>query len=397
MSQFKMPSLGADMEAGKLTEWLVKPGDAVKHGDIVAVVETQKGAIEIEIFEDGTVQSLLVQPGATVPVGTPMAEIRGLKEAPAPLPTPAPPASRPAAVPPPPSAMPAPSPVAAAGEIRVSPAARKLAAEKGIDLAGMIGSGPGGSIVFVDVEAALRAAAAPAAKPPTPEKPAAGGVDLGAMRTAIAAAMARSKREIPHYYLEHSIDMTAAQDWLARTNESRPPAERLLAGALLAKATALALRRFPEFNGFYEDGRFRPSTAIHVGIAIAIRGGGLVAPAIHDTATLSLDAVMAALRDLTARVRAGRFRGSELSDPTITLSSLGERGVEALYAVIYPPQVAILGMGKVVERPWVVDGAVRVRAVLTATLSADHRVSDGHKGALLLREIDALLQKPEAL
>jgi len=396
-----MPSLGADMEAGKLTEWLVKPGDTVKHGDIVAVVETQKGAIEIEVFEDGTVDSLLVQPGATVPVGTPLAEIRGPKEAAAaPAPAPKPAAPRPAAAPPAPSLAPAPVPAPAAPapsrESRVSPAARKLAAEKGIDLAGIAGTGPGGSIVYVDVEAALRAA--PASAPaPTVEKPAAGGIDLAAMRTAIAAAMARSKREIPHYYLEHSIDMTAAQDWLAKTNESRPPAERLLAGALLIRAVALALKRFPDFNGFYEDGRFRSSAAIHVGVAIAIRGGGLVAPAIHNTNTLAVDEVMAKLRDLTARVRAGRFRGSELSDPTITISSLGERGVEALYAVIYPPQVAILGMGKVVERPWIVDGEIRARAVLTATLSADHRVSDGHKGALLLREIDALLQKPEAL
>ncbi len=396
-----MPSLGADMEAGKLTEWLVKPGDTVKHGDIVAVVETQKGAIEIEVFEDGTVDSLLVQPGATVPVGTPLAEIRGPKEAAAaPAPAPKPAAPRPAAAPPAPSLAPAPVPAPAAPapsrESRVSPAARKLAAEKGIDLAGIAGTGPGGSIVYVDVEAALRAA--PASAPaPTVEKPAAGGIDLAAMRTAIAAAMARSKREIPHYYLEHSIDMTAAQDWLAKTNESRPPAERLLAGALLIRAVALALKRFPDFNGFYEDGRFRSSAAIHVGVAIAIRGGGLVAPAIHNTDTLAVDEVMAKLRDLTARVRAGRFRGSELSDPTITISSLGERGVEALYAVIYPPQVAILGMGKVVERPWIVDGEIRARAVLTATLSADHRVSDGHKGALLLREIDALLQKPEAL
>lgn len=401
MGQFKMPSLGADMEAGTLTEWLVKSGDAVKHGDIVAVVETQKGAIEIEIFEDGTVQSLLVQPGARVPVGVPMAEIRGLKEAavaaptPPPIPKPAPPAARPAAVPPF-AAAPAPVPPPAAGEIRISPAARKLAIEKGIDLARIAGSGPGGAIVYVDVEAALRAAPAPAARPTAAAKPAA-GVDLGAMRTAIAAAMARSKREIPHYYLEHSIDVTAALDWLARTNESRPPAERLLAGALLLKAVALALKRFPDFNGVYDAGAFRPSAAIHVGVAIAIRGGGLVAPAIHDTDTLSLDAVMAGLRDLTARVRAGRFRSSELADPTVTVSSLGERGVEALYAVIYPPQVAIIGMGRIVERPWVVGGEIRARSILKATLAADHRVSDGHKGALLLREIDALLQKPEAL
>ncbi len=398
MGLFKMPSLGADMEAGKLTEWMVKPGDRVKRGDIVAVVETQKGAIEIEVFQDGTVQSLLIEPGATVPVGTPMAEIAGAGEAATPTAAPPPAAPEPTTAPSPPVA---PAPVVPAGaERRVSPAARALAAEKGLDLTGIAGTGPEGAIVHADIEAALKGAAPTTPKQSAPKQPApkpAAGFDFGAMRTAIAAAMARSKREIPHYYLEHSIDMTAALAWLGRTNESRPPADRLLAGAMLIKAVAIALKRFPEFNGFYEDGQFRPGESVHLGVAIAIRGGGLVAPAIHDTDTLSLDDVMAALRDLTARVRAGRFRGSELSDPTITVSSLGERGVEALYAVIYPPQVAIIGMGSIVERPWVVDGKVAPRAVVTATLSADHRVSDGHRGALLLRKIDDLLQEPEAL
>lgn len=404
MGLFKMPSLGADMEAGKLTEWMVKPGDTVKRGDIVAVVETQKGAIEIEIFQDGTVQSLLIEPGTTVPVGTAMADISGVDEAAAPAPpspTPAPeetPAPSPA---PPAPAAPA-TAIPAAGERRISPAARALAAEKGVDLAGIAGTGPAGAVVYADVEAAPGGAAPAKPKQAAPKQAApgektVGGFDFGAMRTAIAAAMARAKREIPHYYLEQSIDMTAALAWLARTNEGRPPAERLLAGALLVKAVAAALKRFPEFNGFYEDGAFRHGEAIHVGVAIAIRGGGLVAPAIHDTDTLPLDDVMAALRDLTARVRAGRFRGSELSDPTITVSSLGERGVDALYAVIYPPQVAIIGMGSIVERPRVVDGKVVPRSVVTATLSADHRVSDGHRGALLLRKIEELLQKPEAL
>lgn len=382
MGLFKMPSLGADMEAGTLTEWMIMPGDAVKRGDIVAVVETQKGAIEIEIFEEGTVQSLLVEPGTTVPVGTPMADITGVGEPGAST------AEPPPAIEKPPAA--AATAIPATVDRRISPAARALAAEKGFDLADLSGTGPDGAIVYADVETALRGAAPILSKP-------APGADLSAMRIAIAAAMARSKREIPHYYLEHAIDMTAALDWLTRRNADRPPAERLLAGALPVKAVALALKRFPEFNGFFEQDSFHHSDAVHVGVAIAIRGGGLVAPAIHDTDTLPLDDVMARLRDLTARVRAGRFRGSELSDPTITVSSLGERGVEKLYAVIYPPQVAIIGLGKVVERPWVIDGKIEARSIVTATLSADHRVSDGHKGALLLRKIDDLLQEPEAL
>ena len=164
-----------------------------------------------------------------------------------------------------------------------------------------------------------------------------------------------------------------------------------------APLVALALHDFPEMNGFYTDGAFRPSKAIHLGTAIAIRGGGLVAPAIRDADTLTLDALMAALRDVVARTRAGRLRGSELFDPTVTVSSLGERGVERRYGSSYPPQVAIVGFGKVVTRPWVVDSAIGPRSILTMTLSADHRVSDGHAGALFLAEIGKLLEDPDKL
>lgn len=392
MAEFRMPSLGADMEAGKLVEWLKHPGDPVKRGDIVAVVETQKGAIEIEIFEDGVLERYLVEPGVEVPVGTPLAVIAKAGEAAAPAP-PSPPAPAPAAAPaqaPPPQPSPPPvaAPAVAAG--RASPAARKLAAERGVDLSRITGSGPGGAIVLADVEAA--AAPAPAEAPPRPS-----GFDFDQMRAAIAAAMSRSKREIPHYYLSNSVDVEAAANWVAAANLERPPERRLLIGALFAKATAKALKNFPEFNGAFQDGVFRPSPAIHVGVAVSIRGGGLVAPAIHDTADLALDDLMASMRDLISRVRAGRFRSSELTDPTITVSSLGERGVEALYGVIYPPQVALVGFGKIVPRPWAVGDALAVRQVVTSTLAADHRVSDGHRGALFLARIGELLQTPEAL
>ena len=152
--------------------------------------------------------------------------------------------------------------------------------------------------------------------------------------------MARSKREIPHYYLAHEIEMSACEDWLSRRNAERPPEERLLLGALLVKAVALAARKFPAFNGFYRDGKFEAAPSVHIGTAIAIRGGGLIAPAIHDVDRLSLDDLMMKMRELIERVRAGRIRSSEIADPTITVSSLGERGVETLYGIIYPPQVA---------------------------------------------------------
>jgi pyruvate dehydrogenase E2 component (dihydrolipoamide acetyltransferase) len=184
---------------------------------------------------------------------------------------------------------------------------------------------------------------------------------------------------------------------VGRVNAKRTPDARLLLGALFIKATALAARSYPEFNGRFEAGGFRPSIEIHVGVAIAIRGGGLVAPAIHDTADLDLGALMARMRDLTGRVRAGRFRSSEIADPTLTVSSLGDRGVEGLFGVIYPPQVAIVGFGKAAERPWLVEGKVVPRTLVTITLAADHRVSDGHRGALFLADIGRRLQQPEAL
>lgn len=386
-----MPSLGAEMEDGTLVEWLVKPGAAVKRGDIIAVVETQKGAIEIEVFDAGFIDRLLAAPGTTLPVGAPLALIRAEGEAPSaapPEPTaPAPVPSPAIAAPTEPAPRPAETPPAAGPRVRVSPAARRLAVERGLDLEALHGTGPGGAIQLSDVEAA--------AAGPAPGKPA--GFDFRPMRSAIAAAMSRSKREIPHYYLMDTIDAEAASDWVSRFNAQRAPDARLLLGALFVKATALAARAYPEFSGRFENGAFQPSASVHVGVAIAIRGGGLVAPAIHDTADLPLDALMTRMRDLTARVRAGRFRSSEIADPTVTVSSLGDRGVEGLFGVIYPPQVAIVGFGKASRRPWIVDGAVAPRNLVTATLAADHRVSDGHRGALFLAEIGRRLQGPEAL
>ncbi|WP_448205682.1 dihydrolipoamide acetyltransferase family protein [Azospirillum sp. sgz302134] len=393
MATFRMPSLGADMAAGTLVEWLKKPGDPVRRGDIIAVVETQKGAIEVEVFEDGVVQQILAEPGATLPVGTPLATIAGtggepaaeaVERAAAPSPVPSVPVpSVPARSEP--ASAPLPDGVGQ-GRRPVSPVARRLAARHGIALSGLRGHGPGGAILLADVE---RAVAAPARRP--------AGLNLAEMRQAIAAAMARSKREIPHYYLSTTVDLSKAQSWLATVNADRPPERRLLLAALELKAVALALRRLPEFNGHHRDGAFQPGQGIHVGAAVAIRGGGLAAPAIHDTDRLGLDELMERFRDLVARTRAGHLRSSELGDPTITVTSLGDRGVDGVFGVIYPPQVAIVGFGRPAERPWVVDGRLAVRPLVTLTLAADHRVSDGHRGSLFLADIDRLLQEPEAL
>ncbi len=380
MAEFRMPSLGADMEAGTLVEWLKKPGDHVARGDIIAVVETQKGAIEIEVFETGTIEALLADPGTKLAVGAAMARIRGERDG---LTVPKPGAPSPPAIPlAPPTPTARAGPAAAPRGIRASPAARKRAAELGVALEKLVGSGPDGAVTVADVERAPRVAAPAAA---------------GTMREVIAAAMARSKREIPHYYLGHTVDLEPALRWLEAENAKHPIPERVLYGTLLLKAVAKALREYPEFNGFWLDGAFRPSRQIHLGVAISLSRGGLIAPAIHDADQLSLPDLMAALRDLVNRVRKGGLRSSELSDPTITVTSLGEQGTETVFPVIYPPQVAIVGFGTIIQRPWVAGGAIEARRVISLSLAADHRVSDGHRGARFLIAIAQLLQEPRAL
>ncbi len=384
-----MPILTADMSAGTLVAWRRKPGDTVKRGDIIALVETDKGLIDIEVFTGGVIERILVDPGTTVPTGTALAIIR---EEPGAAPSSA---VAPAAPPPPPSLVsppttpPPPAPISP-GRAKISPLARKLAAELHIDPATVAGTGPGGVIRREDIEQAARATAAQRAPRPPLDR-------ATRLRQTIGAAMARSKREIPHYYLATTIDMHRAIEWLAEENRKRPVADRLLYGVLLVKAVALALREVPELNSVWRGAEAVPNEAIHVGVAISLRGGGLVAPALHHTDRQSLGDLMRSFRDLVRRARSGGLRSSELSDPTITVTSLGEQGVESVFGIIYPPQVAIVGFGKIVERPWSVGGQLVSRLLITGTLSADHRVSDGHRGGLFLAAVDRLLQEPGQL
>lgn len=378
MADFLMPALGADMETGKVVEWHVKAGDRVRAGDVVAVVETHKGAIDVECFLDGVIRDLAPL-GIDLKVGAVLARVGdapALKAAAAPMAAPEVPA---------PAASPAAAPLPPRGDrARVSPAARRRAAQLGVDPEALAGHGADGAVVLADVEGAA------ARKPRT-------GFDAAQMRQAIAAAMSRSKREIPHYYLQATVDFAAANAWLADYNRERPPPERLLPAVLMLKAAATALAEVAALNGHWVDGGFRPGAGIHVGWAVSLRGGGLVAPAIHDADRQPLPALMAALRDLVQRARAGGLRSSELTDPTVTVTSLGERGAESVLGVIYPPQVAIVGFGRVVERPWVVDGAVVARPLVSVTLAADHRASDGHVGGQLLAAIDRALRSPDTL
>jgi pyruvate dehydrogenase E2 component (dihydrolipoamide acetyltransferase) len=382
MAEFRMPSLGADMESGKLVEWKVMPGDRVNRGDIIAVVETEKANIDVEVFESGVVDQLLIEPGTKVPVGAVLATIRADGEA----------RPRPEAVAPAPQK---PTP----GRLKVSPSARRLAEELGIDLAKVGAAREDSVITRADIEQAAAAQkAAPAVPPPATATRTGEAADFQAgMRRAIALAMARANREIPHYYLETRIDMSHALRWLEAENEKRSMKDRLLPAVLLIRAVALALREVPELNGYWIDDRHQPKEAVHIGFAIALREGGLMAPAIHDAHLKSVDEIMANLSDLIIRTRSGHLRGSEMTDATITLTNLGDLGVETVYGVIYPPQVALVGFGKISEQPWAENGMLGIRPVLSATLAADHRATDGRRGGQFLDVLNRYLQQPEKL
>jgi len=398
-----MPALGSDMDEGTLDEWLVKPGDQVTRGQIVAVVETTKAAVEIECWQEGTVSELLVPIGETVQVGAVLATLLASGERAERRPRRKPRPSKPRA-----ATKPAAAPSSARGAAVtpptvpqrrrwVSPAARRLAQSLDVDIDALSGTGPQGAVIISDVEhaaASKEPATKPMTKPMTKPTPA----DRGAqMRKSIAAAMSRSKREIPHYYLADNIVLENSLSWLTARNAQRSITERVLPAVLLLKAVGLAAQRFGEFNGFWREDGFVPATGVHVGVGISLRGGGLVAPAIHDVPDKKLDELMDDLTDLVARARSFSLRSSEMSDPTITVTNLGDKGVDAVFGIIYPPQVALVGFGQPAQRVCVIDGGIRVVTTVQATLAADHRASDGHRGALFLNAINELLQQPDLL
>jgi len=392
-----MPSLGADMTEGTLVEWQAKPGDTLNKGDIIALLETQKGMIDMEVYQQGVITELLLEPVVSVPVGTVMARMSVAGEAARPA---APEAShtaahsvaQAAAIKSPPVTSDQVQQTVIPQSIRprqgllASPVVRKLAAEQQLDLSRLSGSGPEGAILLRDLPAN------------GPEANAAGSPDPAqAMRSAIAAAMAKSKREIPHYYLSLEIDITRAQRWLADFNAERVPEERILLLALLLKAIARSLHKYPALNGYYQQQTFTPNSAIHIGNVISLREGGLVVPAIHHVDQLSVEEIMVRLRDLSERSRRGVLRSSELLDASITVSNMGERGSDLLFGVIYPPQVAIIGIGKPRKTMLIKDDQPEVAEVVTVSLAADHRVSDGMTGARFLNARANKLQKPEKL
>jgi pyruvate dehydrogenase E2 component (dihydrolipoamide acetyltransferase) len=391
MIEFQMPSLGADMEAGTLVEWRKKPGDAVKRGDIIAEVETQKGLIEIEVFDEGIIGELLIKEGTKVPVGTVMALINSsattLETKKAIIPEKIAPVIQPTE-----------EKIVekASGEkfeekhIKASPLAKRIAAENNIDLSLIQGTGEDDAITKEDVEntiAQKEIIAKPVEKTP---------LQLEAIRLAVAAAVSKSNKEIPHYYLEKKIDMTKVLTWLREANSKRPIQKRLLPAALIIKATAKSLVDFPNLNAIWDNG-LHLKKEINIGFVVSLRGGGVIVPAIRNADTKTVDEIMEALNDIIPRARALKLRSSDLTDTTISITSLGEGGADMVFGVIYPPQVAIVGFGGSSQQPFVENGMLGIRPVFTATLAGDHRATDGLTGSDFLSTLNNYLQNPESL
>ncbi|MGA9045135.1 dihydrolipoamide acetyltransferase family protein [Sulfuricurvum sp.] len=380
MSTFVMPSLGADMESAVLMEWKVKEGDSVAKGDVIAEVETSKGVIEIEVFEDGIVEKLLVEEETECGVGAPLAIIRTEGDV---IPAKVPAKSSPEPVA---AIAPVNLPIDKAPEsseekrVKASPAARRRAKEMGIDL-----------FTLATAEDVVHLSQVESSAPTEPKS------ETSGMRQAIAHAMSRSNAEIPHYYLGTSINMTPALHWLDEENKKRNIQERILPAALLIRAVVLSLKSVPELNGFWEDDTSHLKTEINPGIAIALRHEGLITPALLNAETMNLDQTMRSLDDLITRTRAGKLRNTEITRQTITITNLGDLGVESVYGVIYPPQVALVGFGRIIDAPWAEGDALCVRKVMKATLSGDHRATDGRTGAKFLEKLNDLLQHPEEL
>lgn len=389
---YLLPSLGADMDEGRVIEWRVAIGDTVHRGDLMAVVETEKSDIDIEIWHDGTVDAFLVSIGELIPVGTPIVRLRGsgggsepvvARPAPASTPTPTP---RTAPAPARPRA-PLPPPARVGDRVPASPLARRLAAERGLDLATIAGTGPGGAVVEADVQRVQPVEPAEPARRRTP----------ATMRSLIAERMSRSNREIPHYHLARDVDVGRLDAWLSERNAARPITERLLPAACYIRAVALAAARHGEFNGSWVDDHFEPADAVNVAMAISLRGGGLVTPHVQTADERSLDEIMVALNELVSAARSGNLRASWMTGSTITITNLGDTGADLVHGVISPPQVALVGFGRSRQRPWVVDDLLTIRPVVTATLAADHRATDGASGSRFLATIANHLEHPEDL
>lgn len=416
-----MPQMGYDMKEGTVVQWHKKEGDSVARGEVIADIQTDKATVEFEAYTAGVLRKIVVEAGVPVPVGQLIAVITEPDEA---LPAGIMDASgltasatagaattvRTQAPPPAPApAVPTPAPAAAeAREVRATPIARRLARERGIDLALVTGTGPGGRITEKDVESYSPPVAAPAvaARPATaapaaavPAQPGAVGAEraeLSRMRQAIARVTVDSKREAPHFYVTAEVDMTKAMGLRRDINDALPAETRISVNDLIIKACAIALGRHPKFNAFFRGDHLEMHPSINMGIAIALEAG-LIVPGISLCEGKGLAEIAAASKDLIARANAGRLRNEEYSGTTFSISNLGMFDVDSFAAIIFPPHAAVLAVGTVKGQPVARDGVVTVAQMMKATLSVDHRVADGAEAARFLVEIKKLLENPVSL
>ncbi len=426
----QMPALSPTMKEGKITKWLKKEGDAVSSGEAIAECETDKSNLEIEAYEDGFLIKIAVKEGESAPVGATIGLIgdKGEKaELPAAAAAAPAAAAKPAVSAPAPAAAAKPAPPAPArapevrpgaglggqvvqlrrdaaeagegdGRLRASPLARKMASEKGLDLAELRGSGPSGRIIKRDIEAVLsdggaaRKLARTAAPAPF-ERRAPEEIPLTAMRRVIAQRMSEVKPGVPHFYLTVEIDMKASQQI---REEAKALESKVSVNDIIVKAAAIALRRQPVMNRSFEGDRILQHHNVDVGIAVAIEDG-LITPVVRDADQKSLSQISQETRELAERARKRALKPAEYAGGSITVSNLGMFGIDSFVAVINPPQAAILAVGTVAEKAVVRDGQLVARPMMSVTLSGDHRVIDGALGAQYLKELKGLLEHPMRL
>ncbi|HTU52490.1 MAG TPA: pyruvate dehydrogenase complex dihydrolipoamide acetyltransferase [Acetobacteraceae bacterium] len=424
-----MPALSPTMTEGTLARWLKKEGDAVKAGDVIAEIETDKATMEVEAVDEGVLGRIIVPDGTqNVAVNAPIAvlldEGEKLSDAPPPpaAPSPAPlPAAPPAAAPAPVTPPPAPRGNGAAapgGRIFVSPLARRMAAQAGLDVAGLTGSGPNGRIVKADIEAALARAPTPSpapapapagaaapAQPPLAAKPAPITaphrlIPHTTMRRVIARRLTESKQTIPHFYLSADIALDALlklrADLNARSPKEGPTAFKLSVNDLIIKAVAIAIARAPRVNATYTEEGIAEYDDIDISVAVAIPDG-LITPIIRKADKKGLAAISNEMKDLAARAKSGKLKPEEFQGGGFSISNLGMYGIREFAAVINPPQAAILAVGAGEKRPVVKEGALGIATMMTVTLSVDHRVIDGALGAEWLSAFKAIVEDPLSL
>tara|TARA_B100000809_G_scaffold63818_1_gene60585 strand:+ start:2034 stop:3257 length:1224 start_codon:yes stop_codon:yes gene_type:complete len=405
--------MGADMTEGTIVKWLKAEGDQVGRGDKLAEVETDKTVVEMEAYAEGLLRKIVVSEGSLVQVGAVIAFIgdadddipevataapaaEAASEAPAATPAPAAPAPEPVQ-----QAAPAPVAVPASqgGRIKASPIARKIAEEKGVDIAAITGTGPGGRITKSDVENFT----------PSPGFAVSGGrspvvldgsdTPLSSMRQAIARVTVRSKTEAPHYYVTHEIDMSAAMTFRRQLNEAlAEEGDRVSVNDLILMALTKTLIKYPKWNSFFDGDKLIGHPSINLGVAIAL-DEGLIVPAVIDIQNMSLVGISRAVRDLGKRARGdgGSLTQAELTQGTFGTSNLGMFGTDTFSAIIVPPNAGIVAVGTVKEKPVVHDGKVVVASMMNATISADHRVGDGAEAAVFLGEFQKNLENPARL